>query len=147
MSDLQLKASRISRDDGSDVKDYLIKADGREFLAINDGKSKFTCPDAGVNDPKPLKEVKMAIAVAVESARVESSGSQSDRPATFDAIHPCAILIRVCRGAFGLMTEDGTPLDPDLKNTLDAFGWLTPEGKADFAASERSYARVRADQQ
>jgi hypothetical protein len=46
----------------------------------------------------------------------------------WDCVHPCALLI----------LHAGSVDDPEIKRTLDAFGWLLPDGRLDIEQAEEN---------
>lgn len=52
---------------------------------------------------------------------------------TWDCVDPCAILITIAPPILGC----------ELIRTLDAHGWLTPEGLPDRAAAAKEFERIR----
>lgn len=54
---------------------------------------------------------------------------------TWDCCHPCALLILMLKDVSGLTGASETELE-----TLDCYGYLTPEGKPDVEAAEQELA-------
>ena len=56
--------------------------------------------------------------------------------AVWDCIDPCALLL------FGVQTN-AIPFNEKVKETLDAFGWLTDEGYPDYDKMYREFERTQ----
>lgn len=52
----------------------------------------------------------------------------------WDCVDPCAF---VCYS----ISIGAIPLDDTVKQTLDSFGWLTPEGYPDYALMRRQFEK------
>ena len=154
-----LKTVGMKREGDPDIKDYKITHPDHTrfvFIAKSNGKGKFICPYVGVDQWSSIKDIKMAIMVFLENARDDSAGNADAVDGaieeegvkevaagipTFNAVHPCALLIKYTLGQFGLILDDGTVMNPVIRASLDDFGYITPEGKADIALMNRELGK------
>ena len=119
-----LKVKGIMDENG--VKNFLIETpDNGSYIALRLPGGKFTVGDDGVS--RTLKQCKEAVAndAVVFFADAEKA-SEEPRGGTWDCVDPCALLILHAGGID----------DPEIKRTLDAFGWLLPDGLLDVEQAE-----------
>ena len=122
--------------DESGNKNYIITNtdDGSEHVAIKrETGSKY---DIGEHTCLTLRQCKVLVSedrvrhfadsVDDEPAEVE----QGRRPETWACVDPCALLI---------LLADTT--DPEVRRTLDAYGWVTPEGELDSEQANENYEK------
>ena len=115
-------------------KDFEIHLSNGEVVTAERTGSKFRVGDS----VGTLKEIKQEV---VDGARWDSvadseetdspSGNSGNQCNPWDCIDPCAFLVyMIC----------GRPIDDTLiTETLDSYGWLTPEGKPDMGYAERQF--------
>ena len=129
-----LKVKGVLDEDG--VKNFLIEIpDGLSYCAMRQPNGKFTIGDDGVS--RTLKQCKELVAndAVVYFADVTNATDDHDdteSKGAWDCVHPCALLI--------LLAECDVSRE-EIDRTLDAFGWMTPEGGRDFRAAEESLER------
>lgn len=154
---MNLKTKRVQRDDGNN--DYKIITDQGDVYYLKREGNGFTCngKHGSIKFIKKLIEtgeipgsrgriaeddthVRIAEddGVAVRIAEDETDGSNG----TWECMHPCAI-ITLLWGSAG-----GYAMKADIRHTLDAYGWLTPDGKPDYrrAMAERRRFSVESSQ-
>lgn len=56
---------------------------------------------------------------------------------SWDCVHPCALLIKMINEMHFEYVEDN--LFPEIERTLNAFGWITPEGEHDVEHANSDY--------
>ena len=59
---------------------------------------------------------------------------EKDARKVWDCIDPCAMLCYCVQ-------TGAVPLNDEVKRTLDAFGWLTPEGFPDYECMQHEFNR------
>lgn len=131
-----MKVTGIPRDDGG--KDYLISHNGQQHKATRNG-SLFSCN--GVTDT--LKAIKQKI----ESGELASTEDSDQEQATedthqndvglWDCVHPCALLIKLWTEPHIEFMPEG--LVPEIVRTLDAYGYMLPEGGCDTQQANHDY--------
>lgn len=88
--------------------------------------------EAGLPDPKVEKDEIRVPATNItrfeDLAAAMEEGDVVQSVAAWDCIHPCALLI-LCQVEMG----------PEVLRTLDAFGYLTPDGVPDVEGALREY--------
>ena len=115
--------------DETGAKNFMITNTdtGEVHVAMRDGQ-KFT-----------LGEFKGTLAQCkqlVSEGRVvhfADSPEEKKKLGTWDCVDPCALLILVAAGA------DVSPAEID--KTLDAYGWLVPDGQHDALAARENYEK------
>lgn len=117
------------------LKDFEIsREDGHCVLARRVGtSSKFSVFDMIPTTRDQCKEI-----VADWDFDMESEDSISpctDSPChgrgAWDCVDPCALLIRIA----GMRLSH----DPEIRRTLDAFGWINPDGTPDFEQADKNF--------
>jgi hypothetical protein len=110
--------------DESGIKNFLINTpDGMSFCAMRQPNGKFTIGDDCVS--RTLRQCKEAVAndaVVFFADATEPSGA-SEGGDTWRCVDPNALLIIVAAG--------GTVSPAEIDRTLDANGWLKPDGQHD----------------
>jgi len=110
--------------DESGIKNFLINTpDGMSFCAMRQPNGKFTIGDDCVS--RTLRQCKEAVAndaVVFFADATEPSGA-SEGCDTWRCVDPNALLIIVAAG--------GTVSPAEIDRTLDANGWLKPDGQHD----------------
>jgi hypothetical protein len=125
--------------DGCGRKNYIITNtdDGSEHVAIKrETGSKY---DIGEHTCLTLRQCKVLVsenrvrhfADSREEMVVDAVEDKSERkPETWDCCDPCALLI---------LLADTT--DPEVRRTLDAYGWITQDGELDDEQANDNYER------
>lgn len=131
-----MKVTGMPRGDGG--KDYLISHNGEQHKATRNG-SLFCCK--GVTGT--LKAIKQKI----ESGELASTEDSDQEQATEDAhqndvglwdcVHPCALLIKLWTEPHIEFMPEG--LDSEIERTLDAYGYMLPEGGCDTEQANHDY--------
>ena len=120
--------------DESGVKNFFIETpEGLSFCAMRQPSGKFTIGDDGVS--RTLKQCKEAVAndAVVFFADAAEAPEAPEGGDTWSCVAPCALLI---------MLQAGVEVNPDeIKRTLDAHGWLTPDGLTDVVQAESNLER------
>ncbi len=127
--------------DQNNVKNYTITNtdDGSSHMAMRRGNGKY---DLGKNTDITLRQCKQLVSedrveyFADGMSRSVSSEIADDLAAalfertdkTWDCVDPCALL----------MLHAGSVDDPEVKRTLDAYGWLMPDGSLDVEQAEEN---------
>ena len=120
------------KDDEGNVIGFDITFNGQTRRVYRDG-NRFTYN--GTTDT--LKAIKAIIEAEILFPDEETASEPTNEPAeTWDCIHPCAIIVR-------LLEATTQPLTPEIAETLDASGYLLPDGTADVEQAEREIARRR----
>ena len=81
-----------------------------------------------------LKQCKELVAASKVVHFADAPPEPESNHSSWDCVHPCALLILIAE------------CDVDIKEihrTLDAFGWITPEGKRDIKGAEENYEKWR----
>jgi len=111
--------------DETGVKNFMITntETGETHVAIRSGQ-KFEVGEfrGTLAQCKDLVGASKVVHFADAPPEPESNHS------TWDCVHPCALLI----------LHAGSVDDPEIKRTLDAFGWLLPDGKLDIEHAEEN---------
>ena len=130
-----IKVKGVSDESGR--KNYIITNtdDGSEHVAIKrESGSKY---DIGEHTCLTLRQCKVLVsenrvrhfADSREEMVVDAVEDKSERkPETWDCCDPCALLI----------LHAGSVSDPEVKRTLDAYGWLLPDGSLDVEQAEEN---------
>jgi len=125
--------------DGCGRKNYIITNtdDGSEHVAIKrETGSKY---DIGEHTCLTLRQCKVLVsenrvrhfADSREEMVVDAVEDKSERkPETWDCCDPCALLI---------LLADTT--DPEVRRTLDAYGWITQDGELDDEQANDNYEK------
>ncbi len=139
VSDLKVKGIT----DECGIKNFEIRTpSGEIFIALREGK-KYTIGD----DPtkRTLRECKLAVAndtvvfFADRCTKVVPDAEVGEDPisnhSAWDCVHPCALLIKLSVTKF--------KYEDEIKRTLDAFGWIKPDGTPDFEHADSDYEQWR----
>ncbi len=122
--------------DESGIKNFLIKTpDGLSFCAMRQSNNRFTIGDDGVS--RTLKQCKEAVAndaVVFFADATEASGA-TEGGDTWRCVDPNALLIIVAAG--------GTVSPAEIDRTLDAHGWLKPDGQHDVVQARENLEKWR----
>ena len=122
--------------DESGNKNYIITNtdDGSEHVAIKRVTgSKY---DIGEHSCLTLRQCKVLVSEDrvrhfADSVSDEPTEVEEDRrPETWACVDPCALLI---------LRADTT--DPEVRRTLDAYGWITPDGELDDEQANENYEK------
>ena len=120
-------------------KNYIITNtdDGSEHVAIKrESGSKY---DIGEHTCLTLRQCKVLVsenrvrhfADSREEVAVEAVEDKPERkPETWSCVDPCALLI---------LLADTT--DPEVRRTLDAYGWITQDGELDDEQANDNYEK------
>lgn len=120
--------------DENNVKHFEITdSSGDVYIALRQPNGKFTIGDDGVS--RTLKQCKDAVvndavvyfADATEAAEAAEGGD------TWSCVDPCALLIILAAG--------GTVDPAEIDKTLDAHGWLKPDGQHDALQARENLER------
>ena len=129
--------------DESGSKNYIITNtdDGSEHVAIK--RTTGSKYDIGEHSCLTLRQCKVLVsedrvrhfADSVEDIADKLVdgllGDEGDRrPETWACVDPCALLI---------LLADTT--DPEVRRTLDAYGWVTPDGELDDEQANENYEK------
>lgn len=129
-------------EDESGRKNYIITNtdDGSEHVAIKrESGSKY---DIGEHNCLTLRQCKQLVSdnrvkhfadrctkIVQDNIVDDLAGALSDKTdKTWDCCDPCALLI----------LHAGSVDDPEVKRTLDAYGWLLPDGTLDVEQAEEN---------
>ena len=130
-----IKVKGVSDESGR--KNYIITNtdDGSDHVAIKrESGSKY---DIGEHTCLTLRQCKVLVsenrvkhfADSREEVAVAAVADEPERkPETWDCVDPCALLI----------LHVGNVGDPEVKRTLDAYGWLLPDGRFDVEQAEEN---------
>jgi hypothetical protein len=127
-----LKVKGIMDENG--VKNFLIETpDNGSYVAVRLPNGKFTVGDDGV--ARTLKQCKEAVAndAVVFFADATEAPEATEGGNTWSCVDPCALLIIVAAG--------GTVDPAEVDRTLDANGWLKPDGQRDALQARENYSR------
>ena len=121
--------------DEEGIKNFAITNldTGETFIALRTG-SKFTIGDDGVS--RTLSECKQLVAndAVVFFADAEKA-TEGPRNGAWDCVDPNALLILLQAGVEVSKEE--------INRTLDAHGWLTPDGLTDIEQADASFEKWR----
>jgi len=132
-----IKVKGVSDESGR--KNYIITNtdDGSSHVAIKrESGSKY---DIGEHTCLTLRQCKVLVsenrvrhfADSREEVAVEAVADKSERkPETWSCVDPCALLI---------LLADTT--DPEVRRTLDAYGWITQDGELDDEQANDNYEK------
>jgi len=132
-----IKVKGVSDESGR--KNYIITNtdDGSEHVAIKrESGSKY---DIGEHSCLTLRQCKVLVsenrvrhfADSHEEVSVDTAEDEPERkPETWSCVDPCALLI---------LLADTT--DPEVRRTLDAYGWITQDGELDDEQANDNYER------
>ena len=130
MSDVKTKG--VFDEEG--IKNFAITNvdTGETFIALRTG-SRFTIGDDGVS--RTLSECKRLVAndAVVFFADAEKA-TEGPENGTWDCVDPNALLI--------LISTTGADM-PEIKRTLDAHGWLLPNGEFDVEQAGQNFEKWR----
>lgn len=125
----------------------IHRSDGQVFDAIRDGSSsKFKVLGYPAMKLADCKRIVLSEGEEFDSGE-DSSASEGtpplttvgaglcDNPSAWDCVDPCALLIRLC----GMQLSH----DNELRRTLDAYGWMKPDGTPDFEGADNNYERKK----
>ena len=131
MSDVKTKG--VFDEEG--IKNFAITNvdTGETFIALRTG-SRFTIGDDGVS--RTLSECKRLVAndAVVFFADAEKA-TEGPEDGTWDCVDPNALLI---------MLQAGVEVSKEeINRTLDAHGWLTPDGLTDIEQADANYEKWR----
>lgn len=112
-------------------KDFEIHLSSGEVVTAERSGSKFRVGDS----VGTLKEIKQEV---LEGARwedttndAEPSGTSGNSLNPWDCVDPCALIVYLLKGLDNMVAESL------ILDTLDSYGWLTPEGKPDIDSADR----------
>ncbi len=133
---MNVKTKRIK--EGDKTIGYEITAGNGAVIRATAGKGgKFDCPALKMESVtlKSLKGAALWYSGPADEANEEPAPSAAAASApevqpTFDCLHPCAIIIQH-------MIVDNEPISMVVLQTLDCYGWLTPDRKPDYARAQR----------
>ena len=111
--------------DENGVKNFMITHvdSGEVHVAMREGQ-KFTLGEF----KGTLAQCKQLVADGKVVHFADAPPEPESNHSTWDCVHPCALLI----------LHAGSVDDPEVKRTLDAFGWLLPDGKLDIEQAEEN---------
>ncbi len=123
-------------------KGYSIQTEcGKDFACSPTGSQGYECK--GIKF-KSLRDIKTHIESGAFSGEPAEEVSTLSGEGTWDCIHPCALLVHFYD--MGLLSVIGhaqhKALLNEYKKTLDANGWLDPEGRPDIEMANREIART-----
>ncbi len=116
--------------DQNNVKNYMITNtdDGSSHMAMRRSNDKY---DLGKNTDITLRQCKQL----VSEDRVEyfadapDEAERTPKLSMWSTVHPCALLIIMdCKGE-------------EVDRTLDAYGWIKPDGTRDDEAANEDYEK------
>ena len=132
-----IKVKGVSDESGR--KNYIITNtdDGSSHVAIKrESGSKY---DIGEHTCLTLRQCKVLVSEnrvrhfadsREEVAAVAVEGKPERKPETWSCVDPCALLI---------LLADTT--DPEVRRTLDAYGWVTQDGELDDEQANDNYEK------
>ena len=131
-----IKVKGVSDESGR--KNYIITNtdDGSSHVAIKrESGSKY---DIGEHTCLTLRQCKVLVSenrvkhFADRCTKIAPDSEVADeperKPETWACVDPCALLI----------LHAGSVSDPEVKRTLDAYGWLLPDGSLDVEQAEEN---------
>lgn len=119
---------------GKNKKGYIIHTTcGEKYQAKPVGSKTYEC---GGLKFKSIKELKAHIVEGGFDSEAPDERSTLDGDDTWDCAHPCALLI-----SYWLKGHPGY-LYPEVKATLDSYGWLDESGQPDFDRADKEIERV-----
>ena len=127
-----LKTNGVLDEDG--VKNFLIETpEGLSYCAIRQPNGRFTIGDDGVS--RTLKQCKEAVAndAVVYFADATEAPEAPEGGDTWTCVDANALLIILAAG--------GTVDPAEIDRTLDANGWLKPDGQHDALQARENYSR------
>ena len=120
--------------DENGVKHFqLTDSSGDIYIAMRQPNGRFTIGDDGVS--RTLKQCKDAVvndAVVFFADATEAPESPKGGD-TWSCVDPCALLIILAAG--------GTVDPAEIDKTLDAHGWLKPDGQHDALQAMENYCK------
>lgn len=119
--------------DENGIKNFMITNtdSGEVHVAMREGQFNFRVGEF-VGTLKQCKQLVSASEV-VHFADAKTEVTESSN-GSWDCCHPCALLI---------LLAEGDVSRKEIDRTLDAFGWLTPEGTRDIEAAKESLEKWR----
>lgn len=111
--------------DENGIKNFMITNTdtGEVHVALRDGQKFILGEFRGT-----LAQCKQLVSVSEVVHFADAPPEPESNHSTWDCVHPCALLI----------LHAGSVDDPEVKRTLDAFGWLLPDGKLDIEQAEEN---------
>ena len=89
---------------------------------------------------KQLVSEDKVVHFADRCTKVVPDNEPEDRQGTWNCVDPCALLIMLQAGVTVGHGDDCVSPD-EIKRTLDAHGWLTPEGLTDVVQADENYEK------
>ena len=116
--------------DETGTKNFMITNTdtGEVHVAMRDGQ-KFTLGEF----TGTLKQCKELVAEGKVVHFADAQPEPESNDSSWDCVHPCALLIRLC----GMQLSHNN----ELRRTLDAFGWMKPDGTPDFEGADINYEK------
>ena len=123
MSNLKVKGVL----DENGVKNFMItnKDTGETHVALRDGQKFLLGEFKGT-----LAQCKQLVSEDKVVHFADAPPEPESNHSSWDCVHPCALLI--------LLAEGGVSRK-EIDRTLDAFGWMKPEGKRDIEGAAKNY--------
>ena len=113
--------------DETGIKNFIITNTdtGETHVALRDGQKFVVGEFRGT-----LAQCKQLVAASKVVHFADAQPEPEEKQDTWGCVAPCALLI---------MLQAGVDVDPDeIKRTLDAHGWLTPDGLTDVVQAEEN---------
>jgi hypothetical protein len=126
--------------DETGVKNFMItnKDSGEVHVAMRDGQKFILGEFRGtLAQCKQLVSDGEVVHFADRCTKIAPDSEVDDRPRMWDHVDPCALLI--------LMSHSGVDF-PEVKRTLDAHGWLLPDGSVDVKAASENFEQWKIKQ-
>ncbi len=120
--------------DESGVKNFFIETpEGLSYCALRQPNGKFTIGDDGLS--RTLKQCKEAVAndAVVYFADATEAPEAPECGDTWNCVDANALLIILAAG--------GTVDPAEIDRTLDAHGWLKPDGQRDALQARENYSK------
>ncbi len=114
--------------DENGIKNFMITNTdtGETHVALRDGQKFVLGEFRGT-----LAQCKQLVAASKVVHFADSKPEVEEKRDTWSCVAPCALLI---------MLAAGVEVDPDeINRTLDAHGWMTPEGLTDIVQAEENF--------
>jgi len=122
--------------DENGVKNFMItnKDTGETHVALRDGQKFLLGEFKGtLAQCKQLVSEDKVVHFADRCTKVAPDNEPEDRQGTWDCVDPNALLILLQAGV-SVGSEE-------IKRTLDAHGWLTPDGLTDVVQAESNFEK------
>jgi hypothetical protein len=116
--------------DETGVKNFMITNTdtGEVHVAMRDGQKFVLGEFTGT-----LKQCKELVAASKVVHFADAPPEPESNHSSWDCVHPCALLIKLASTTF--------KHEEEIHRTLDAFGWMKPDGTPDFEGADKNYEK------